>query len=591
MKIIGDYLLQKILSRGHCGDVWRALDQRRGQLVVVRFLPEAFRVNAEAMNRFHRRFSAAQAFQHPHAIAPARFVDDSEDGPFWVARFVDGPLLEEYASQWAQAEGRFPVHLIFDVLQPIASALDEARHCDLTHRQLSSSSVVVSPIEGVQVFDFELIGIVRESLHPPGEAQQLRFLAPEQINGQDVTFSTDQYSLGAIAYELFGGRFPGANVALLPLLDQPEDVNKVLRRAMHHDPALRFPTCQEFLNALSKAVTLQSESVPAPSALPEPLLLPATIPSFTTIASVAAAAQATSVTKRIHQERRFQQLFHLWNFALLVTVLVVAVCFREKLFTLWNQRITNPPPDVESSLDLSQQPSDGVVDTPAVSPPRPSSTRTPRTPSVPKEIEFNGPEESPFKVQGIIVPDTPDEVRFAGTSGTGKRVVFVVDASAVMGGGRQTPLSHARKELAFSFQDLNATQRFQVVYFNETTNTLPTEETDLLISVSPSNLKRSHAFLETVKGTGRGDPKVALLKAIALKPDLIFFLSDENAVQLTTDQIESVKREADAIPIHGVEIGNGMEPDQPTAIKTLAAVCRGQFQWVNASLHGLARLK
>ena len=60
-------------------------------------------------------------------------------------------------------------------------------------------------------------------------------------------------------------------------------------------------------------------------------------------------------------------------------------------------------------------------------------------------------------------------------------------------------------------------------------------------------------------------------------------------MQLTADQIARVKQATGGIPIHGVEIGSGMEPEQPTAIKTLATVCRGRFQWINASMHGLAR--
>ena len=630
MKLVGDdYLLQKVLSQGPCGIVWRALDQKRGQLVSVRFLPVSFRTNTQAMDRFRRHFPAVQAFRHPHVVLPERFVEDSSDGPFWVARFVDGPLLDEYAFQWTQAEGQFPFRLLFDVLRPIASALDDARSHNLAYRSLSPRSVVVSPLEGIQLLGFGLTGIVRESLEPAlfaNEVERLRFLAPEQIGSQGVSLSTDQYSLGAIAYELLGGRHRIPGTAPEPLSDQPEFVNLSLQRAMRWDPMARFPSCLHFLDGLAgiapvspqPLAVVTSPSAATPTVLDSTTLVP-TIPpsqetsvpniltanfsplpdappleavtSFEQIASAASHAKATSITNKIHRERRLQRLFHLWNVALLIVVLVVAFSFRGRLLQAWNQRAgrqtVNEP--AESILDPPKQSSDTVDVNVPKKPSERQSTPPVRAPRTPKEIEFNGPEDSPFTA--IAVTDSPDKVRFVGTSGAGKRIVFVIDASEAMGGGKQTPLAHARKELAFSFQDLNDSQRFQVVYFNEEANTLPTEGTDLMIPVSPSNLKRAHTFLETLTGTGRSDPTEALLKAISLKPDLIFFLSDENAVQLSADQIELVKQKANGVPIHGVEIGSGMEPEKPSPIKSLTAVCQGRFQWVNASLHSLERLK
>ncbi len=637
--VADDYLLQKILSQGPCGTVWRALDQKRGVIVTIRFLPEEFRSNAVAMDRFRRHFPGVQAFRHPHVVSPERFVEDPTVGPFWVARFVEGPLLEDYAIQWMQAEGQFPFRLIFDILRPIASALDDARERQLAYRSLSPRSVVVSPTEGVQLLGFDLTGIVREALDPKllsGEIERLRFLAPEQIDGQGVSLCTDQYSLGAIAYELFGGRHRTPGAGPLPLPAQPEYVNMSLQRAMYRDPAARFPSCLHFLDGLAgitpvlwqPLAVVMPPSVPQPSVMDSTILMP-TIPppldvppsnsslqdsvetmplesvskpvvealspleaitSFEKISSSATRAKATSIAKKINRERRFQKFFHLWNVTVLIVVLVVAFSFRERLFKAWNQRAVQQSGNetTESFLDPPKSHADDSFQT-NEDRPEPALKPVPdaRPPKKPKEIEFNGPENSPFKAHADT--DSPDKVRFVGTSGIGKRIVFVVDASAAMGGGKQTPLSHARKELDFSFQDLNESQRFQVVCFNEEANTLPTEGTDLMIPVSPSNLKRAHAFLETVKGTGRGDPVNALIKAVSLKPDLIFFLSDENAVQLDAAQIELIKKQAGNIPINGVEIGSGMEPDDSPPIKLLANACQGRFQWVNASMHSLAR--
>jgi len=585
MKLVGnDYLLQKVLSQGPCGVFWRALDQTRGQLVGVRFLPESFRINTDAMNRFRRQFAAVQAFRHPNVVTPERFVEDQTDGAFWVVRLVEGPLLDEYVLQWTQAEGQFPPHLVFDILRQVASTLDEAQQRKLCHRRLSPHSIVVHPTEGVRILDFELIGIVRESLEPAlfvGGEELSRFLAPEQIDGRGASPYTDQYALGVIAYELFGGRHRGLDAVLLPLLDQPEYINQALQRAMNRDPMARFSSCREFIDALENVKPSQDVTLQDVAEAPEPPSL-GTLTPFEVIATAASEAKATSVTKKIHRERRFKRLFDLWTVILLIVIVIVAVWNRKGLF----QRITRPPNN-QATEDSPQHPDD--VDKRGAA--RPSKQNSPyaRITSAPREPEFNGPEVPQFQDGKIPIIVVPDEVRFAGTSGTGKRIVFVIDASAAMGNGKQAPLSHARKELEYSFNNLNATQRFQVVYFNEEANVLTNDDDDPMIPVSPSNLKQAYKFLAAIKGSGRGDPFVALCKAISLNPDLIFFLSDENAVQLRTDQIDQIREHSGGVPIHGVEIGNGMVSDEPTPIKTLATACRGQFQWISASLHSLDR--
>ena len=546
-----DYLLQKILSQGPCGVVWRALDQKRGQVVDVHFTPEVLRTNAEAMDRFRRQFAAVQTFRHQHVVTPERLVEDQWGGVFWVVRLVDGPSLDECIRQRTQVEGQFPSRSVFDVLRPIASVLDEAQQHKLVHRSLSPGVIVLHPAEGVQIFDFELTGVVRESLDPTllaEEERHSRFLAPEQLDGRGASPYSDQYSLGVIAYELFGGQYQGPDAAWLPLLDQAEYVNSALQRAIHRDPAARFPSCREFIDALEDVKPPPVVPPPLPE-LPKPPPLE-TLTSFEIIASAASEAKATSVTKKIHQERRFQRLFHLWNITLLIGIIIFVVCNWKGL----SRRITGQLP--------SQGTSDSV----------PEKNRSPRTLS--KRPNVNDYEQTQ--------PD--DVVRFAGTRGTGKRIVFVVDVSAAMGHGEQTPLSHAKEILKRSLHDMNNSQQFQVIYFNEKPNPLGTDDGGPMIPFSSSKREQVKQHLEKLSGSGDGKPFDALIAAIAMKPDLIFFLSCENAEQLNAVQIRQIGQASGDIPIHCVEIGNGGNSDTPTPIEKLAVACQGEFYLVSDGL-------
>ncbi|MDR2117248.1 MAG: protein kinase [Planctomycetaceae bacterium] len=266
--ILGEFLLQRLVSNYQTGEVWRALEVRVGRLVLLHFIPEPFRANGAAMQRLRRHFIALRQWRHPHIVLVDRLVEQSECGAFFVSRFVEGPLLNEYAAQWIQAEGRFPFHLIFDILRPVAVALDEAGTQNLAHRSLSHRMIVVSPTEGIQIQGFDLPGIIREGLNIPDDFETIRYLAPEQILNRKAGVLSDQYALAMIVAELLANKvlFTADNIEELrtkilttqpPLLQNYcESVNASLQRALHRDPSVRFPSCIHFLDGLSGSMVV-----------------------------------------------------------------------------------------------------------------------------------------------------------------------------------------------------------------------------------------------------------------------------------------------------------------------------------------------
>ncbi|MDR2440673.1 MAG: protein kinase [Planctomycetaceae bacterium] len=261
--ILGEFLLQRLVSNHQIGEVWRALEIKVGRLVLLHFIPEPFRTYNAAMKRLQRHFIAVRQWKHPHIVPADRLVEQSEDGAFFVSRFVEGPLLDEYAAQWIHAEGRFPFHLIFDILRPVAAALDEAKTQNLLHRSLSHRMIVVSPTEGIRIQGFDLPGIIWEGLNIPDDFETIRYLAPEQILNRKAGVLSDQYALAMIVAELLANKvlFTADNAEELRtkilttpppmLLNYREGVNASLQRALHRDPLVRFPSCIHFLDGLS----------------------------------------------------------------------------------------------------------------------------------------------------------------------------------------------------------------------------------------------------------------------------------------------------------------------------------------------------
>ncbi|GHT26632.1 hypothetical protein FACS18942_04450 [Planctomycetales bacterium] len=216
-----------------------------------------------------------------------------------------------------------------------------------------------------------------------------------------------------------------------------------------------------------------------------------------------------------------------------------------------------------------------------------------RPPRKKKEINFDDSNATSFSIQGLEdTASVPDEIRFAGTSGTGKKIAFVIDSTAIMGGGASTPWSFACDELAFSFKDLNDTQSFQVFFFAKEPDYLQSAQGEAQwISSAPQNKKESFDFLKKHTPSGSGSAFAALKEALTLKPDAVFFLTTQKSTPLSEAQTEALKTLLGTlpktVPIHTAEIGEGMENSEKSSFQKLAEITKGQYRWVNANIRGL----
>jgi hypothetical protein len=121
----------------------------------------------------------------------------------------------------------------------------------------------------VRIIDFG-IAIVpgSEVSRIDGIAGSPSYMAPEQVQGLEVTSRSDLYSLGAVMYELLTGYRPFRAATLTRLLHQivyatappihtlrrevPEDMEAVVATAMLKDPSRRFQTGQQFAAELTR---------------------------------------------------------------------------------------------------------------------------------------------------------------------------------------------------------------------------------------------------------------------------------------------------------------------------------------------------
>jgi hypothetical protein len=161
---------------------------------------------------------------------------------------------------------------------------------------------------------------------------------------------------------------------------------------------------------------------------------------------------------------------------------------------------------------------------------------------------------------------------FFGVPAVGRSVVFVLDRSASMGlAGR---LERAKRELAASLRLLPATARFQVIAYNRRaepvrvpgiTGLLPATASDAVI-----------AAVEALPAEGSTDHAAALTAALALGPDVVYFLTDEDDLELR-DVKAVTRRNHGRVCIHAICL---TATAGETPMRALARENRGTFRAV-----------
>lgn len=120
----------------------------------------------------------------------------------------------------------------------------------------------------------------------------------------------------------------------------------------------------------------------------------------------------------------------------------------------------------------------------------------------------------------------PSAVSFCGVTAQATSVVFVIDCSASMGlHGR---LQRALQEVESSLRQLPATTRFQIIAYHRAAEPLRMESKSGLLSAQPSTIAAALLYLHQRRAEGSADHRRAINAALAMKPDVIYFLTDED---------------------------------------------------------------
>ena len=278
------------------GVIYKARDTQLGRFVALKFLPDDVAHDAQALSRFQREAEAASALNHPSIVTIYELGHVS--GTHYIAmELICGETLRKLL-----ASGPFPFRGAIAIATQIADGLAKAHETGLVHRDLKPENVMVAQDGTAKILDFGLAKLsglntqepdapnLLDSLTDPGTVMgTFGYMSPEQANGGTVDFRSDQFSFGAVLYEMVNGHpaFQGrgkADIMAAILRDQPEPLPSakfqapaplfwILERCLAKDPNQRYASTRDLARDLATLRDLRTapssrHTGPRPSNIP-----------------------------------------------------------------------------------------------------------------------------------------------------------------------------------------------------------------------------------------------------------------------------------------------------------------------------------
>ena len=219
---LGNYHILEEIGRGGMGVIYRARQRHSRRIVALKRVLSYHGDSRDTLERFRREAEAAASLDHPN-ILPIYEVGEAEGLPFFTMKYASGGTLQHAAPALRRAP-RDDVRLIAKVTRAVAYAHGEG----ILHRDLKPGNILLDGRGEPLVSDFGLakwIDTASDLTRSLAIFGTPGFIAPEQAQGDRRTLSAaaDVYSLGAILFELLGGRPPFLGEHALAVIRQAAD--------------------------------------------------------------------------------------------------------------------------------------------------------------------------------------------------------------------------------------------------------------------------------------------------------------------------------------------------------------------------------
>jgi len=203
------YQIVSLIGEGGMGEVYLAKDNSLGRKVAIKLLRFGLGTT-NIIRRFHEEERILAGLTHPNiaqlyggAVTPGGL-------PYFVMEYVDGSRLDDYC-----CDHQLPVRERLKLFRKVCAAVAYAHQRLVIHRDLKPANVRVTSDGEPKLLDFGIAKLLDpatatlpELTITSASVMTPLYASPEQIRGEQMTTTSDVYSLGVLLYELLTGQKP-----------------------------------------------------------------------------------------------------------------------------------------------------------------------------------------------------------------------------------------------------------------------------------------------------------------------------------------------------------------------------------------------
>lgn len=216
-----------MIGRGKRGVVYKARHVQSGQMRALKVVLTRFNISERAVRDFHAEAHAWMRFKNPHIVSVLDI--NIHNGRLVIAM----ELLERSLAVRIAGNDPVPPKQAVEWLEKLARTMHEVHQRGLTHRNLSSSNILLGPEDAIKLADFAL---------EPGETLEAKPAGwlPEETATDALPRGVDAdiRALGTILYAMLTGLSPENDVTRRPKL--PRALEAICHTCWQDNPKQRY---------------------------------------------------------------------------------------------------------------------------------------------------------------------------------------------------------------------------------------------------------------------------------------------------------------------------------------------------------------
>lgn len=289
-RLSGQFALTELVAIGSTGFVFQGWDCHLNRKVAIKALAPSIGRQPKFRTAFIDEARLASQVSHPNVVTIYHVSSPSENEPvFCVMQWINGKTLQH----WLDHHLDELQQRIMPLLQQLSDGIGAIHKQGIIHRDIKPGNILIDTrAERAVIVDFGIAlenNFVQPHLLPAGTPL---YMSPEQIQGQSLSFQSDQFSFAEIAFQLLCGHHPFLSPSVSELLEQilasslkidllpPRFMQcgggEVFRKALAPRAEDRYPSIDDFTRNLLAALEVATnkelarpvDRIPPPTELP-----------------------------------------------------------------------------------------------------------------------------------------------------------------------------------------------------------------------------------------------------------------------------------------------------------------------------------